>query len=168
MTVPVKHYTLIEARNALSEAVNAQRGGISARQDEIDLAFAALDIAITKFGAELATERTAREAAEKALHNAGALKVQWIEDYNRVKQSYQLKVDDFARETLRASDLQAQLTEVQSQLFAAGALLRKLTLDVAGTWTAFELELRGVIGHSNYAVIQRRIDEAGAALADDI
>ena len=64
MTVPVQQVSLIEARNALNAAVNRHRGGVSARQDEIDLAFAALDIAITKAVTELA-KATAREESRK-------------------------------------------------------------------------------------------------------
>ena len=44
-----------------------------------------------------------------------------IEDYNRMKQSYELKVEDFAKETLARSEALAQLAEARRRIVELGA-----------------------------------------------
>lgn len=80
MTVPVQQVSLIEARNALNVAVNKQRGGIPSNQDDIDLAFAALDIAITKTAQALAASDAALRAAKEQNDDIAMQCHGWLDD----------------------------------------------------------------------------------------
>jgi len=96
-------------------------GGPS-RADQLDLMLTYEQHAHARTKAERDAARAEVAQARAECHAlSGALDAS-IEDYNRMKRSYEAKVEDFARETLRVSALSAENATLRAELQAAQEL----------------------------------------------
>ena len=111
---------LIAARNKLVIAVRDLRGGYPARQDDVDLAIAELDIEIVKVRGALSAAHT-REAEREAIFEAvvDALEGRNVSDFMESFPAVRLALDARAREAaLRAENerLKAHVARLESAL----------------------------------------------------
>lgn len=82
--------------------------------------------------------------------------------------------DDFTRDPALADDWRGQeqaliplYTSPPAQADGKRSPLRKFVNEVSGIWSAYEHDLRNVMGNTNYACVERRLDEADKVLSQE-